>query len=382
VVSRIRGWLTSHSVPIAAFAVSRIWLEVVVAAGLAAWPTGGAIPAQPAPLSAAPSQAWSRWDGEWYLSIAREGYTDLPRNQYGQRDTAFFPLYPMAIHVVASIVSDDILAARLLSLSAFLAALVLLYDLVLLHHSAEIANRSVVLLAFFPFSFFFSAYYSEALFLLLVVAAFLFGEKRRWAMASMAAALAAATRVTGILVILGLGVLYWEQRRLKAEAVRSDAAWLLLSLVGPLAFSGFLYARFGDPLLFVSSQYVTGWGSSSGFALALESIRALVTSDTASAAYYPAINVLHLVAWLASAFIALVAWKRLPFPYRAWMVVAVAAALPLWRSSGRYAVVIFPLFVGLALMLTDRRIYRLILVAFVFALGALATLFTHNYWTG
>ena len=87
-------------------------------------------------------------------------------------------------------------------------------------------------------------------------------------------------------------------------------------------------------------------------ALALESIRALITSATASAAYYPAINVLHLVAWLASAALALIAWKRLRFPYSAWMIVAVAAALPLWRSSGRYAVVIFPLFVGLALMLT------------------------------
>ena len=54
-------------------------------------------------------EIWARWDAEWYLLIAEEGYhleERLARRRvdYGSADaTGFFPLYPLAIRALGSL---------------------------------------------------------------------------------------------------------------------------------------------------------------------------------------------------------------------------------------------------------------------------------------
>ena len=61
----------------------------------------------------------ARWDSQWYQWIVQEGYWLRP----GQRsNVAFFPLYPLAIDLVAPFVGNNtVLAGVIVSNVAFLA---------------------------------------------------------------------------------------------------------------------------------------------------------------------------------------------------------------------------------------------------------------------
>jgi hypothetical protein len=145
--------------------------------------------------------AWERADGLWFLRIANGGY--------GATDgsAAFFPLYPLAIRAVSWLLGGHPLpAALLMSNLSFLGALIVLYGLTKREFSVPVARTTVLLLALFPTSFFFFAPLSESLFLLLVVSSFAAARSRRWVMAGVLGALAAATRIVGVVMVAALAV--------------------------------------------------------------------------------------------------------------------------------------------------------------------------------
>ena len=153
---------------------------------------------------------WTHWDGEWYRRIAVDGYTNLPVDETGQRDIAFFPLSPLAVRSLATVVGDVDVASLLVSNAAPLATLILLYRLVRRHSEPAIARGAILLLAFFPFSYFLGAMYSESLFLLAAGCALTFAEQERWPAAGLCGALAGMTRVTGALIAPALLLLFWS----------------------------------------------------------------------------------------------------------------------------------------------------------------------------
>ena len=146
--------------------------------------------------------ATERQDAAWFLRIATGGYAA------GDGSAAFFPLYPMAIKVLAWLPGVGPLGAALfISNACFLGALVVLHGLTRLEGmSAAVARTSVLLIAIFPTAFFFLAPYTESPFLLLSVSAFWFARRDRWAMAALMGALAALTRSIGLVLVLGLAV--------------------------------------------------------------------------------------------------------------------------------------------------------------------------------
>jgi hypothetical protein len=143
--------------------------------------------------------AWERADGLWFLRIAAGGY--------GASDgsAAFFPLYPLAIRALSWLVGGHPLpAALLVSNLSFLGALIVMYGLTKREFSVPVARTSVLVLALFPASFFFFAPLSESLFLLLVLGSFAAARSRRWVVAGVLGALAAATRIVGIVMVAAL----------------------------------------------------------------------------------------------------------------------------------------------------------------------------------
>src|SRR5918999_4969168 len=90
----------------------------------------------------------ARWDAAWYLRIAESGY--------GGSDVraAFFPLYPFLVRAMASPFGASpgalLVAAYIVSLAAFLGALVLLHRLVSLELGRPLARPALLLLAVFP----------------------------------------------------------------------------------------------------------------------------------------------------------------------------------------------------------------------------------------
>lgn len=195
----------------------------------------------------------ARWDSVWYLQIAHQGY-------FSRGSSAFFPLYPLLIHIGAGIFGSEILVGTLISVVCMIAATYLLYLLARLEMGDRAARTTVLLLAFFPMSFFFSAVYTESLFLMLSLGAIYAARMDRWAIASILAALASASRINGILLIVPLLLIYlygprsapnrtaragwWRPRYRLSPSV----LWLLLVPAGLAAYLGYLWVAHNAPL--------------------------------------------------------------------------------------------------------------------------------------
>jgi mannosyltransferase PIG-V len=335
----------------------------------------------------------ARWDSAWYLRIADSGYgNSVPR-------AAFFPLYPLLIRGVATVLGGSngalLVAAYLVSLTAFLGALTLLYRLTELELGRRLARPTLLLLAVFPAAVYFGAPYSESLFLLLAVGAFYAARTGRWAWAGACAGLASATRSAGLLLLLPLALIWWDSRPRRAR----DAAWLALAPAGIAAYAAWLGLAEGDAFRFLDVQ--DAWsreltiplaGAWDGLVAAVDGVRQLA-SGSRSPVYFEqaagdpfriaAINVM-LFATLVFAVVACVGvLRRLPRAYGAW--VAASLVLPLTfpvtpqplMSLPRFVAVLFPVFMWLAIVSDERRSTDVVVAVSALGLG----LFTAQYAT-
>lgn len=283
-------------------------------------------------------------DAWHYERIARGGYPERePRETW-----AFFPLYPLLV----SLFPDFALGGVLVSNLAFLAALLLIAKL----EPGPHAERAVFFLAFFPTTYFFSMPMTESLFLCLTAAAFLMAKQERWWAAALLGALAAATRVVGVLLLPALLLLpLQEGKRISARQL-----WLLLIPAGTAAFMLHLRQVTGDPLAFVHAQALWGRGTWDQLGFAISRPWNFVALNVAAAIFL-------LVAGIALA-------RQKQWAYAAYVLLAVAVPLSTGstQSLARYAMVVFPAFLWLA-QKPERE--RWVTVTFVILLGWLLAMF-------
>jgi Mannosyltransferase (PIG-V) len=183
-------------------------------------------------LLAAPA---ARWDSDWYLVIARYGYRpDL--GPFTAPRTAYFPLYPLGMRVVGFAGVPLLLAGVLLSLCAFALALYGIHRLTTLELSraaargatspraGEVARLAVIITAFSPMAFFFSAVYTDSLYMALSVALFWSARQGRWLWVGLLGGLAAATRSTGLMLLVPALIIYLYGPREDRAADRPGGA--------------------------------------------------------------------------------------------------------------------------------------------------------------
>jgi hypothetical protein len=338
----------------------------------------------------------ARWDSVWYLRIADSGYEDSAAR------TAFFPLYPLLVRGVGTLFGGSpgalLAAAFLVSLAAFLAALVLLHRLTELELGRRLARPALLLLAVFPAAVYFGVPYSESLFLLLAVGTFYAARTGRWAWAGVCAGLASGTRSAGLLLVLPLALIWWQSRPRRVR----DGAWVLLAPAGLVAYVAWLGLVEGDALRFLDVQ--EAWsreltvplaGAWDGFAAAVDGVRQLA-SGSRSPVYFDAaagdpfriaaINVM-LFATLVFAVVACVGvFRRLPRAYGVW--VAASLVLPLTfpvtpqplMSLPRFVAVLFPVFMWLAVVCEERRVTDLAVGASAVGLGLFTAQYASWHW--
>src|SRR5579884_2191449 len=101
--------------------------------------------------------SWNHWDAANYVRIAQYGYQTV-------YDTAFFPLFPLLISILAYPFGSwgYIAAGMLISNLAFLGALFVLYQLAADVAGEHAARRTLLYLAIFPTAFYFFAAYNES----------------------------------------------------------------------------------------------------------------------------------------------------------------------------------------------------------------------------
>jgi hypothetical protein len=355
--------------------------------------------------------SFARWDSVWYLAIARGGY------DHEAARTAFFPVYPLVLRGVGVVIGSDLIAGVLVSLAAFGVALVLLYRLVELDLGAEVAQVTVLLVAFCPMSYFFSAVYSESLFLALSLGCIWEARMGRWAAAGVFGALAAAERNSGVALVVPVVLLFLYGPRADRDPPRFRSAggpfralvpryrptpalaWALLIPAGLGAYVLALALATGHGLAPFHAQQV--WfrhfagpfgGVWDGAVAAWDGLRQLLHGPPppvyfAQAGGDPLLVAgqnLMLFGFLALGAVALAGvFRRLPFAYGAYCVAALALPLsypvgpqPL-MSLPRYEVVLFPLFMWSAWWLCRRRLTT----PAVATLAVLLGLFTAEFAT-
>jgi hypothetical protein len=328
----------------------------------------------------------SRWDTGFYLSITEEGYTytgvPLP-------SVAFFPLLPLLMRAVTSLVGDPMVAGLLITNLALLLATILLYRLVEDEWGEAVAGRAIWYLLIFPAAFFGSAIYSESLFLLLAIGAFCVARKGYWLSAAMLGFFAAITRLVGLVVAPMLLAEWWRQRRAPMSDHRPRALALLASATVPLgtaAYMLYLWARFGDPLAFAHASAAWGRVPRSPFVTVAELLRrpAEGWSSALLAGRLPLDNWLDLLFLLFFLGLGLVLLKQ-----RRWaegLFVVLGSLLPsssgLLMSQRRYVWVLFPAFVLLARWGERPWVDRAVTAFSLLGLGLFTALFANGYWVG
>jgi hypothetical protein len=203
---------------------------------------------------------WGVWDTGWYVDIATNGYT-LSSQFAGlehQSNYAFFPLYPMLMRFLGTIIGDYYVAGLILSNIFLLIACTFLYKLVRLDAENETALRSVKYLFLFPNAFIFSGVFTEPLFLALVLICFYYAKKGNWPAVGLNGFLVSLTRPNGFWMILPLSYEYLKSKNFRVKNIRIDLLFLALLPLGFLAYGFYIYYLTGKPLALLEIQ--SAWG--------------------------------------------------------------------------------------------------------------------------
>ncbi len=336
----------------------------------------------PAPL---PIDIWARWDAEWYLLIADQGYRsgayflDRPVAYEPADATGFFPLYPLLIRAATFAGVPAVLAGVLIANLALLLALVWLRDLVRLDHDDETAVRAIWVVLAFPTSLFLSAVYAESLMLASLLGAIRAARGGRPLQAAILGALCTLSKPIGILVLLPLADELLLRRGLSG-GLRA-AAGRLAALVAPLAALGgymlYCHALFGSGVPFLLRQ--DRWrGPSSG------PWRAFVRYFEDPRIHGAHNSTIDLV-------IALLCVAAIPLMFRyvrrssaLWATAAILLPLSstLWSFS-RFAATLFPVHVLLAVgAARSERLFRSYLAIALPLAGLFMSLYAAWWWVG
>ena len=311
-------------------------------------------------------QQLQRWDAAHYIRLIEEGYQGYTEN--GQHlFLVFFPGYVWAARLLRLVIPSTALAGTVLSCLCYGGACCYLYRLAGEAYNSRVARDTLLYMSLFPFSFFSGLVMTEGLFLLATTGACWYAWRGKWLAFGLFGALAALTRMTGLLVIVvGVIRLLEAYRPLEPPVGKSlGRCWKPLLLRLPLtllpAAGTLLYLLLnlwvdGDPFAFASHQehwhqgylwisqvveYIGRYlgdnlGSSFGWAVWAPALALFVVG--LALLYWAALRKGHPTGLLAYGFCFFVATYSL-----SWLL-----------SAGRYLSTCFVLFLFLA-KLTQRR---------------------------
>jgi hypothetical protein len=230
--------------PVLAFLLQRLMLSLVAAAS---------------GFNPFASATWMRWDSAFYLGIAANGYGAVihcgPETHYPKSawcgTAGWFPGYPLLIRVLGGSPA----AAVLLSAVCQLACLMLIWTLLQRGDATSVPDGrhwpALMLAAFFPGNVYLAAVFPISLVLLAMLGCLALCLSGRFALAAVAALVAAACYPTGVLLLPV--VLAWAlvHRRFRALLVPLGA------LLGYAAVLGLLWQQTGhwDAYFLIQRKY-------------------------------------------------------------------------------------------------------------------------------
>lgn len=337
---------------------------------------------------------WGNFDGTHYLEIARNGYHFL--------EYPFFPLFPFLIKILFEIPDTFkiylpfIISGIIISNIAFFLSLLVVLKLLDFDKNKVLKPLVLLVIVFFPTSFFFGAVYNDSLFFLFATLTILAARKRNFLGAGIFGSLATLTRLNGLALIFLIAFEYigshWDIKKLlsetksKLELEEIMKSKIYTVLLIPLIFIGYLFYV----------QYLSGnwqdlftamkvWNQSEPtfpLQVAFRYMKIFLFVDKNTIVYWVAafefLSVLFYVAMLVFSF------KKIRLSY--WIFFAVSILIPsitgTFAGMPRYGLHIYPFFLSIALFLENKPLnfkafyFAISLALFLFAI----TLFTRGYF--
>lgn len=301
-----------------------------------------------------------RWDCDWYLNIAKYGYSPFEMHMPGETNFAFSPLFPMLVRLSLPLFGGNALVAGVAVANlCFFAALVYIYLYVRdMGLDKTVALLSVLILCIFPQSISFSVPYSESTALLMLAAAIYHLRRGHYLMAGIAAALLSAARLNGALFILFAIVWIWQKDGFRTLLMpwRAPEKFVpvVLAPLGIFIFFGYSFLVTGDAFAYSSAQF-TGWGWS--FAPPWETLPQQLHSGGN-----------FTIDALVSISVALCSLLLLQYRMYAEFAFCFAVVVMVWCGQGmvsmfRFWLILFPIWVGLARTFAQRPVGAALLCA-------------------
>jgi hypothetical protein len=294
------------------------------------------------------ASGFTKWDGQWYLDIARFGYGPEPVEGVQTR-WPFFPGFPAVIRVIRELGLPDRGTAVVLNQVIFLIALAGVWRIARRYTNAGPARLAVWSLALFPGAFIFSMVYPSSIWLALSVWAFIFVDEHRDLAAAVLVTGAALVRPNGVVLAVALVIVLRSWRRVLVVCAPSVAAVALWCVA--------CYHWTGDALVFLTSK--EGWPEVTVKAFVLAPFR-----ESCLTCYHYVYPHLFLAAAALGALFLM--RRRLPAAWSVFTVLYLLPSLGLGMVGlGRYANECFPPFVAAGQLLHRAgRSLRLVVLAF------------------
>jgi hypothetical protein len=307
---------------------------------------------------------WNIYDVRQYIKIAEQGYETDPNAL-----SSYFPGYPLLIKIASPLLlGDSLLAALVIANTCALIFFWYLYRLVQMDYDSQVARRAVLFGAIFPSSFFLFMGYTEAPLLAAIVASIYYARRGSWWLAGLLAGAAAFIKQPGIFILVPLAFIYWQQYRSNKEMwslrQKLDWAWLLLAPLSALAYILYRYFYIAAPLVDASDM-----GGGQKLAIPGYPLFSAILAIRPDNSMLP-FNLMDITFTLLTiALLVGVLLKVRSTPYRLFALVLAASNLSVYMydyifrpeaNSPRRLLLIFPIFIFLALITSSRRTYRLL----------------------
>lgn len=298
-------------------------------------------------LAALYPRFWStfaHFDGIHYLRIASSGrYPD-------GGEVAFFPFYPFLIHGLINAGMDRLVAGILISTLSLV-----LSSLIFAHLYGSKSWKFIFLLLSFPTSFFFAVVYTESLYILLFALMLYFIKEKKYFFASLAVAIATATRFVGIGMCIYLIASLWGK-----VDIKKIIGLFLFSISGLVSYMFYSWRTIGDPLAFVHVQPTFGMGRSGGTIIWLPQVlfryaKMLFLTAPNSLVYYRAAA--EIVIFAIVVYVLYKVWRHLSTPELLYTltVLLIPTLSGTLSSYPRYILAAIPLFAVVARLLSVKQ---------------------------
>ena len=320
---------------------------------------------------------WGQWDSRWYRRIAEHWYP-LQVNLKEQNEYGFMPFYPLLIKIINFFCHDFFLAGVIISNIALLILSFLLFKLVKLEYSEETASDSVLFLYLFPTAFIFSGVFTESLYLMFVLLSFYLAKKEKWFLSCGCGFFLSLTKITGVLIAVPLLYIYFKQKSFSFKQVKFDIIFFFLILLGPITLAIYTKYLIGDWFAYAHAKQA--WGVS--YNNYLGNPLFLITHVFSEGKVYEWIGFWF---FLGALFSLMVFVRRINFEYWIYgmlvLVIPITVFNTIWNIYGfpRFCVIIFPLFIILAILSKNAYLKIAFIITLTLLQGFLMALWVKGF---